>query len=407
VKKRDKNNQGTLSKKIDRDMSLKFFGDNEFQSVKKYVVDGLDADADTIFNMIDDEHEDEMNKGKRWIDTVQGYDYKKMYDNNREVIDAKRFLDGMTSDFFGYGSEDECLYGKRGDNQSSWCREFKAKSTIVFRFLEEKELQEAGETKVTLCSLASHSFEENSCFCATLNDQRNLMNAYISDVEGYQSQTFMRGKIYDLIATDVKALPKTTSKVVTDATQVKYVHSIGVILFTFVSAEMWLGFKIYSSDDFEEMFDALGRCNAVLKLLLKLKTFESQDMFHTFLIFFKEIKAIDSFNDDIMYIFEDDGLKKKRFFSKKELATYDTACKALKEKFGSKLASVSIIQDEGLDVDVSIIQDEGLDVEGGEKVDGGHDVNIEEAVKPSSDVGKRKKESSSSSSSSKIAKKKR
>ena len=169
-------------------MSLIRFGDSEFQSVKKYVVDGLDADTDTIFNMIDGEHEDEMKKGKRWIDTVQGYDYKKMYDNNREVIDAKRFLDGMTSDFFGYGIEDECLYGKWGDNQSSWCREFKAKSTVVFRFLEKKELQEACETKAAFCSLASHSFKENSCCCATLNDLRNLMHFYISEVEGYQSQ---------------------------------------------------------------------------------------------------------------------------------------------------------------------------------------------------------------------------
>jgi len=217
----------------------------------------------------------------------------------------------------------------------------------------------------------------------------------------------MRGKIYDLVQSDVKALPKSTSKTVTEATQVKYVHSVGVILFTFVNAEMWLEFKIFSSDDFEEMFDALGRCNAVLKLLLKLKTFESQDMFHTFLIFFEEIKAIDSFNDNIMYVFEGEGLKKKRFFSKKELATYDTACKDLKQKFGSKLAGVPIVQDDNEGQGKEEVHDVE---EGGEEVDDGDkenpDVNQEKAVEPSSDVVKRKKESSSSSSS-KIAKKKR
>jgi len=169
--------------------NITVFADNLFQSVKEYVVKGLDADADTIFNMMDGEDEDEVKKkGKRWIDTAQGDDYKKMYDNNREVIDAKRFLDGMTSDFYKYGSAYECKYGKWGDNQSYWCREFKAKSTVVFRFLEKKELQEAGETKAAFCSLASHSFKENSCCCATLNDLRNLMHFYISEVEGYQSQ---------------------------------------------------------------------------------------------------------------------------------------------------------------------------------------------------------------------------
>jgi hypothetical protein len=130
-------------------------------------------------------------------------------------------------------------------------------------------------------------------------------------------------------------------------------------------------------------------------------------MFHTFLIFFEEVKAIDSFNDNIMYVFEGEGLKKKRFFSKKELATYDTACKDLKQKFGSKLAGVSIVQDD----DEGQGKEEIHDVEeGGEEVDDGDkenpDVNQEKAVEPSSDVVKRKKESSSSSSS-KIAKKKR
>jgi hypothetical protein len=225
-----------------------------------------------------------------------------------------------------------------GNNENDWAVEYKKHSEKVFRYLQAKEYEKKGKSQPPLCTESSHCIIESGDkdnLCSSLEDQIDLMTYHMNNVQGYQPQKFMRGKVFDLLESDIKNLPKHKSKNLSDKNLVKYLHSVGVVLYNLVRQQHWIEWKIYGANDLDVMFDAIERVKVALKTLLEKNVFNSKAMYKTFVLFEDLVKKIDKWNDRIEYVFENEQVKKTRFFTKKQLKYYEDASKQLQTTFGN------------------------------------------------------------------------
>jgi len=207
-----------------------------------------------------------------------------------------------------------------------WADEYKKHSEIVYRFLTSGE---GGG----LCGEDFHLFEGESGLCSNLWEKVNLMRYHINECEGYQSQSFMRAKIFGLLYDDIQGLPKSSlskqSKHVA-----RYIHSLGVVLINIRENEDWIQHKIYGSEDFAAYSDMAARVANVMKNLIKSGTFDDPNMYKSLIVFTNIIHDMCEFCDQINDQLRDVGWSTVRFFTKQFVKVLDDAVISMKAKYG-------------------------------------------------------------------------
>ena len=292
-----------------------------FTEIRDYIKNGLPEDH---FSR-EYELETSSNTKKVWHDT--DFKGKHEYDEySDEVKHAARFRDGLVSDIYTEFRED---FG-----YSYWTQEYKKHSTIVFRFLLAKEEEEAQDEEHKLCTNNTHTFTNNNGLCHTALDSLNLMQYHMAHIEGYQSQSYMRDKLFSMLRDDINNLPKSWSKTRSITCQLKYIHSLAVVLYTLNYQQDWITFKVYGSDDFETLFEIGERIQNVLSMLIKDNLFDHPQLYRTFIYFTSLIHQIDKLNDDYVDMFRDEGQTKIRFFTNIALKKYDKLVIDMKAKYG-------------------------------------------------------------------------
>ena len=304
-----------------------FIGDPEtspvLEGVRNYVLNGIPEDS--WFRDCMTEPGKEMPK-KVWYD-YDGHTGNHSYGDfrNADVLYAARFRDGLVADHDIFPSFHNAL-------NTIWPIAYKEKSTIVFRHIYKKYCDSVNSQP---CPLTSHKGLENG-FCDSIEYDLKLMNYHIDAVEGQQSQTYMRFKIFMLLEDFIQKLPTdpyNTTKV-SPATNCKYIHALAVVLYTLVRNEDWISTKVYGADDFLSYFDATKRIHSTMHRLVRDNVFDDKDLYKTFVRFNEMIKSIDAFNDQFEEMFQEEGCKQTRFFSKKSLTKYDAYEKELCAKYG-------------------------------------------------------------------------
>lgn len=217
------------------------------QGVRDYVKDGLHEE--TLWMYFEDVKD---LPNPVWLDynhKTKKHDYDDCKDGGSRF--SLRYLDGLT---LNDSIIDEC--------HAIWCEEYKKHS--------EKLYQETYRQINKPCSPTSHSFDPKDAFCCTAVRQIGIMRHHINFAEGRQSQYYMRNKILNLLADDIDNLPSSNKyKAVSAEIQSQYLHSIAVILFTLADHTDWIGFKVYSSDDFRSFFTAVDRVQFALNNLIR------------------------------------------------------------------------------------------------------------------------------------------
>ena len=318
-----------------------------FDAVKKYAKSGLPdghfgIDDDGIN---DDEEEGMTKKKKHFIDDGR---YEIEFAGYESVIFAARCRDGLTmdSDVFPYESFHESVstYVCNDHGMNLWTKEYQMHSEVVFKHIiaiNEEKLNESLLPK-NFCTETGHIHDDlnKSNFCNTTTYQLELKQYHLDNIEGNQSQSLMREKIYYMLEKDIAALPKTKRYTRTSrasaATICKYFHSCAIVLCSFVTQFDWLSFKVYGSDDFAVMFDASHRVSNALKILIDHDVFENKSTYQQFIQFNNCIKDFVKFNVQYIEMFESEGLKRTLFFSVHDQITFDKYAKQLLAKYEAR-----------------------------------------------------------------------
>ena len=147
----------------------------------------------------------------------------------------------------------------------------------------------------------------------------------------------MRGKIFRLLRDEIIKLPKDNISKYTATSKVRHLHAMSVVLFTMVDQMNWIKWKIYSSDDFIDMFDATNRVQHVMTALIRDGEFvQSKDVCKLFGNFHRCIIFIDEENE-WERMFKEDGLTRTRFFAQRFLKKLSDYEQVLTEKFGAEV----------------------------------------------------------------------
>lgn len=334
---------------------------NKFSEVKAYIADGLPKEHWMDMNKARNNDGSRQGLQKVWFDT-NNWTSEHKYDqyHNVEVKYAARFRDGLVADEEVYQqfSEDFCY--------SYWAEEYKKHSEVVYRHLR-------GTTPIMypLCSVDAHTTYQNSIFCSKSSDQIELMQFHMQSLEGYQSQRLMRDKVLSVLSDDIQKLPKCSSKERSTRSQVKYIHALAVVLYTIVNQRVWIETKVYSSQDFDHLFDATARVQNVMSMLMKDETFDDINFYKAFISYNELIRIIDQMNNRWVEMFETEGNKKKRFFSSSFLTKISSMEQSLILKFGEvRVESGVVDRDEGNEDERGITAGAGEEEKNSERKDG-------------------------------------
>jgi hypothetical protein len=293
------------------------------QGVRDYITNGLPEDS--WFRDCSMEHDIKMPK-KIWYD-YNSHTGKHEYSDfrNADVLHAARFRDGLVADR-------EIFPEFHNSLNTIWSLAYKQKSTIVFRHIN-KEFCESIDAPP--CPSGAHKGLENG-FCDTMEYEIQLMSYHIDNVEGQQSQSYMRFKVFQMLEDHIQQLPTDpyNSKKVAAATNCKYLHALAVVLYTLVHYEIWMDCKVYGADDFLSYFDATKRIHSTLYRLIRDSVFDDKELYKTFIRFHQMVKSIDEFNNRYENMFEEEGCKQTRFFPKNSLKKYEVLEKELCAKYG-------------------------------------------------------------------------
>ena len=228
-----------------------------FTEIRNYIENGLPEDH--FSRELGFEISTNSEDIKIWHDT--DFNGKHKYDKyDNEVKYAARFRAGLVSDIYTEFRQDF--------NYTYWAEEYKKQSEIVFRFLLAKEEGETQDGEPKLCTNNTHTFTNNNALCHTTHYSFNLMQYHMAHIDGYQSQSYMRDKLFSMLRDDINNLPKSWSKTRSIASQFKYIHSLAVVLYTLHYQEHWITFKVYGADDFETLFEIGERIQNVLSMLI-------------------------------------------------------------------------------------------------------------------------------------------
>ena len=277
-----------------------------FGGARKYVTDGLPVDHYI---------RSELDNNANWADQDDYSTYPSA------VLSAARFRDGLVMDSIVYPEF-------RNEFSNIWADEFKKQSEVVFRHL----LSVADPPEVlTMCPAAGDHLCSAEGLCDTAEFQLRLMQYHLRNVEGMQSQSYMRDKVLLLLGTDIHSLPKTmNSKDPSAKCKMKYVHSLCVVLYTLVREQMWLQWKIYGPEDFVSTIDACRRAHTVMASLIKCSTFDHPQLYKVFINLCECVKSLEDLNDDLDTRFD----LSSRFFPGKALLQYENHAATLKAKYG-------------------------------------------------------------------------
>jgi hypothetical protein len=146
----------------------------------------------------------------------------------------------------------------------------------------------------------------------------------------------MRDKVFSVLHEDIQKLPKSWSKGWSEPTQVRYIHALSVVLYTIVYQRDWIENKVYSSDDFKPVFDATARVQNVVSLLMRDRIFDDEKMYKVFISYHKYIQKIDEMNNQWERMFEEEGIKKMRFFTPMFLTKLSSMEKSMIAKCGEE-----------------------------------------------------------------------
>jgi hypothetical protein len=342
----------------------------EFLEVEAYVRNGLPKEH---YFRDDEKVEEGKRPSKCWFDTDQltgehGYD---QYCDN-EVKNAARFRDGLVSEIYKEFRLDF--------SYPFWAEEYKKNSEIVYRSIHNSLGDE-----YCICDEDAHIPYGDGAFCSKSVDQINLMEFHIGPIQGDQADKLMRLKVFSVLLDDIQKLHKGWSKERSKKSQVRYVHALAVVLCTIVNQQYWIGWKVYSSDDFDEFFDATARIQNVMNLLVKDEIFDDANMYKVFTSYNSKIQEIDRMNNRWVEMFETENIKKKRFFT----SSFLSKMSAMENSFILKYGEQRVETTEG---------DEGIEKngDGEEKKSEGEESNVDKSVEisclcSSTSVGSKRK----------------
>ena len=187
-----------------------------YVEVKAYVKNGLPKDH--FLRDIE-----ESSRKKIWYDNIYD-DYENF---PRDILYSARFRDGLTAESNVYS---EFLYDF---NYTRWIEEFIEHNQIVFDYLLAKE---DPSTEPSCCENPDLHYIQDFCTtrsghkgvkCGDALKRANFLCYCMDNIGGYQSQTYMRVKLFQILGVEVDKLPKTWSKThKKPEVQAKWLHAL-------------------------------------------------------------------------------------------------------------------------------------------------------------------------------------
>jgi hypothetical protein len=251
-----------LSKKRELE---EYYTSDLFQEVKAYIRYGVPED-----HFCREDSNDSQSKGKVWLDS-SNKDYQ---DYPPEIVYSARFRDGLTAD--------RTIYSKFSEDFSDavWITEFLKHSKVVYGHLNPKDAggesdQQAAPTTCTESGLHVYSTVfitqsgHKGSLCMSAIERTNFLLFCMKHIEGYQSQTLMRSKLFIVLDLEVTHLNKKWTKKHKDVKlQAQWVHALQVTLSVLMYNETWLLNKFHGEDDMDYLFEELlPRCKQALSHL--------------------------------------------------------------------------------------------------------------------------------------------
>jgi len=201
------------------------------------------------------------------------------------VLYSARFRDGLTADNDVYPSFlRDYNYGSMAENP--WLDKFMEHSKVV---LDHLYADEEGMIPPP-CPCGTHVLNQFNVigelvsghkmgWCTSIFPRISFLWFCLENIVGYQSQTFMRSKLFLLLHAEAQHLPLKTSK---SASQPKFLdkwmHSLQVVIHVFdIGKDPWLDFKFYGDDDMNYLFkELLPRVNQAFLHLKAKNSFNSE-----------------------------------------------------------------------------------------------------------------------------------
>lgn len=181
------------------------------------------------------------------IQTYEGYPPTILY--------SARFRDGLVADkdvYSEFAKDFRFRY-------TLWNEEFFKHCRIVFQYVSPKR-------GAVLCSESGHDHRDfmrtvsghEGSMCSSALYRGHFLTYCLVNIEGYQSQKFMRRKLFTVLGLEVPNLPKTWNKNHGRADiKMKWFHAIQATLFCFHHHRFWLNIKFRGEDDMDWLFDEL------------------------------------------------------------------------------------------------------------------------------------------------------
>ena len=218
---------------------------SRFEEVKDYVKHGL---ADDHYSW--DNNHCKGHGRLQWYDELNGD-----YDGYpSKILKSARFRDGLVADKATY-SEFSNDFGF-----DYWTDEFVKRSRIVFDYLYPREsILSCQDNTHDYCQTFVKSRSGHSGgICLSARNQGKFLHYCMQHVEGKQSQSFMRDKLFKVLGLETRKLPKTWNKNHRRTeTQLKWLHALQATLYCFYFNRMWLTYKFRGEADVDWVFEEL------------------------------------------------------------------------------------------------------------------------------------------------------
>ena len=316
-----------------------------YEVVQNYIKHGLPEDHWSF----DSANSSRKRKLATWHDTLTG-EYN---DFPPYALFSARFMDGLTSSMYFQDREFNDAYacaGCRSKNCTWWHEKFVQHAGVVFSYYVNKQRSASSSSAkkqktsgsssgsgsgssssssssssisdsthpAFVDSLGNHGFYmfDHNTYSKSPLQSGHLVGEYsdaenrsrflkfcIDKIEGYQSQSLMREKLFCVLDVDAHKLPKTkqqTKKGEDKEMQQKWFHILQSIINAFSCNTFWLGFKFYGEEDLAWLFKELvPRVKQTLNHLHSEKFFEAKEGSEALILILLRMKEIEEEFDGI------------------------------------------------------------------------------------------------------------